>query len=597
MTAPFALSDAKIRLMGGRIFVNALVAHQHLLKSVPGARWDNPTRAWAFDATPTAAAALLVAFKDLQVDAPNDFLELALLGAEKREVIARKEDIVSASLPEVPWAARPLWAHQKACFWYAANLLRIADPATERYLHPQTNAPDLGGAGIFMEMGTGKSAVAISLIQASGARLTLIACPNSVVGVWPNQFREHAATAQMIVPLRGPARKSPISVKEKTEMAERAVAIAGARGLPLTLIINYESLFLDPFAKWALKQPWDMLVFDESHRIKSPNARVSMFAATLARRARRRLALTGTPLPHSPLDIYGQYRAVDPGIFGTSYARFRDRYAITDPMFRSKVVSWLNQGELTDRIYEIAYRVTKEVLDLPEQVHVQRTCRLGPEARRVYDEMARDLIAQLAEGPMTAANALVRLLRLQQVASGYATVERVDEHGVPQREQVEIGDEKRRLLEETLDELPAGEPVVVFAVFRKDLDNIRRVAEERGLRYGELSGRDKGGITEDSQMAPDVDVLGVQLRSGGVGIDLTRAATAIYYSMGFSLGDYDQSLSRLHRPGQDRPVRYVHLLAEDTVDGHVYRALKQRKDVIDSVLGDVSAALFANEED
>jgi SNF2 family DNA or RNA helicase len=86
-------------------------------------------------------------------------------------------------------------------------------------------------------------------------------------------------------------------------------------------------------------------------------------------------------------------------------------------------------------------------------------------------------------------------------------------------------------------------------------------------------------------MSPDVDVVGVQVQSGGVGIDLTRAAYAVLYSVGFSLGDYEQLLKRVHRPGQERATTYIHLLAEDTVDEKVYQALAEKRKVVEFVLG------------
>jgi SNF2 family DNA or RNA helicase len=79
-------------------------------------------------------------------------------------------------------------------------------------------------------------------------------------------------------------------------------------------------------------------------------------------------------------------------------------------------------------------------------------------------------------------------------------------------------------------------------------------------------------------------VLAVQIESGGVGVDLTRARYAIYYSLGFSLGSYEQSLARIHRPGQTRPVEYIHLLAKNTVDEKVMAALAAKADVVTAVL-------------
>jgi SNF2 family DNA or RNA helicase len=84
--------------------------------------------------------------------------------------------------------------------------------------------------------------------------------------------------------------------------------------------------------------------------------------------------------------------------------------------------------------------------------------------------------------------------------------------------------------------------------------------------------------------AGEAPVLAVQIDSGGVGVDLTRARYAIYYSLGFSLGSYEQSLARIHRPGQTRPVEYIHLVAEGTVDEKVMAALARRADVVNTVL-------------
>lgn len=132
------------------------------------------------------------------------------------------------------------------------------------------------------------------------------------------------------------------------------------------------------------------------------------------------------------------------------------------------------------------------------------------------------------------------------------------------------------------------DPVVVFCRFTADLDAVKWVADELGWRYGEISGRRKDGLNERSKMAENIDIVGVQIQSGGVGIDLTRARYGIYYSVGFSLGDYDQSLSRIHRPGQTRQVAYFHIVGEKTVDETVYAALQARKDVIDYTLIELS---------
>ena len=125
----------------------------------------------------------------------------------------------------------------------------------------------------------------------------------------------------------------------------------------------------------------------------------------------------------------------------------------------------------------------------------------------------------------------------------------------------------------------------MFARFRCDLDEIKAAADDAGRPYSEVSGTTK---TLESWQQGKTTVLGVQIQSGGAGIDLSRSAYCVYYSVGFSLGDYEQSLARLRRPGQTRCVRYYHMVARNTVDEDVYSALKDRRDVIDVVLSQLS---------
>jgi SNF2 family DNA or RNA helicase len=85
-------------------------------------------------------------------------------------------------------------------------------------------------------------------------------------------------------------------------------------------------------------------------------------------------------------------------------------------------------------------------------------------------------------------------------------------------------------------------------------------------------------------MEEGVQVLGVQIQAGGLGVDLTRARYCVFLSLGFNLTEYEQALARVHRPGQLRPVHYYHLLANGTVDRAVYGALRKKQDVIQEVL-------------
>jgi len=345
--------------------------------------------------------------------------------------------------------------------------------------------------------------------------------------------------------------------------------VAMKTGKQFVVVINYESAWREPFASWAKEVNFDLVVADECHRLKTPSGATSKFFARLAHHSKCRLGLTGTPLPHGPLDAYAQYRFLDPGIFGISYTRFRSEFAVMGGFEGKQVLSFKNLSDLHNKMFLIAYRVmSKDVFDLPPFSDTERYCTLSPEERRIYEEMSTNLCVDIKSGTITASNALVKLLRLQEITSGYLD-------GQP------IGDSKKKLLADVLEDFEIKEPIVIFARFTNDLKNIKEVVESQGRRYAELSGH----ANQLSQwQIGNYDVLGVQIKSGREGVDFTRARYSIYYSLGFSLGDYDQSRKRLDRPGQQREGLYIHLLAEKSIDMKVMKALAIRQEIVASVL-------------
>jgi len=140
--------------------------------------------------------------------------------------------------------------------------------------------------------------------------------------------------------------------------------------------------------------------------------------------------------------------------------------------------------------------------------------------------------------------------------------------------------------------LPRDEPIVVFARFTDEIDRILKAFKTAGRTFGEVTGRRKD---LDSWYDGKINSLAVQIQAGGVGIDLTRARYAVYWSTGFSLGDYEQSLARVHRPGQTRSVNYIHLIAKGTIDEKIYGALKSRANLVESVLANLGKKLTDSE--
>lgn len=435
-----------------------------------------------------------------------------------------------------------------------------------------------------MGMGTGKSLCVIETAKRLRSRRMLIVGPKATVSenAWGKQFRQHGdPNLQWLLLNKGSAAK-------KAEQVKASLRKADAHGVPCAHVINYESLWIKGFAPTALTAGYDLVVFDESHKIKGPRSKASLFAHKLARSVRgkggRSLLLTGTLMPHSPLDIWAQMRALNPDEFGMSFTRFRARYAVMGGFENRQVLKYVNMDELQDRLRPYIYRVSADVLQFDDPLVTTVTVDLPPAAKRAYLSMERDLVAEVGAGVVTAANGLVKLLRLQQFTSGYMKLD-------DDAEVTEMHSAKEDALKEIF-EGTMQEPVVIFGQFVGDLLTTKRAAEKTGRGYYELSGRinelDDWDRVARASGSP-APVIGVQIASGGTGIDLTAAGIAVYLSTGFNGGNFLQSQARIDRPGRKPIVRYIYVEAAGSVDELVRRGRASRKTLVASVLDALTA--------
>jgi SNF2 family DNA or RNA helicase len=565
------LITAKVE--NNRIRVRAPLLMNGKCGAIPGATFSKKESCWEYPASPTAALAILKEFRlVLRVDAEFNALVRA------SQLIVSAEKIKTATdLPPIPVTKTEPWQHQLRGYHYAYGM-----PACL----------------LALDMGTGKSKVVVDLIQNRDHKRVLIMAPLSVIQEWPRQFETHCAVPHVLARLDG---KSD-SVARKTEKAAECLRQAKEAGTTGIVAINYESAWREPFGPiisarnnrvlhpgFALSAGFDLVVCDESQRIQAHNSQVSKFCGKLGEKTPYRLCLSGTPLSANPLSAFGQYRFLDPGIFGTSFTKFRSQYAIMGGFQNKQIVGWQNEAELQRKFYSIAYRVeSRDVLDLPEEQHIELCCQLSGRAMKAYSELENEFYTVVdnlttayfegiedaaASGEASVANALVKLLRLQQITSGHLPLD--DGTTVP------IDTAKEDTLHERLTDLPPAEPVVVFCRFRHDLEAIRRVAGRLERQYFELSGSAR---QLEEWRAAGTGIIGVQIQAGGLGVDMTQARYCFYYSVGYSLGEFKQSLARVMRPGQHRSVIYYHIVAEGTVDQKVYQALAAKESVVNTIL-------------
>lgn len=508
-------------------------------RSLPAARWNRKEMCWTCMLTPASAWRIESAPVEFVLDETVE--EWAL---NFRAQLAWGKIVLSdENLPQPKQHVLNCWRHQLQAYWFSK---------------------DRDATMLAMWMGTGKSKVIVDLLVNQNSRHTLIICPTSVRAVWRREFAKHSPINIRVLILDGSQ-----SVKRKAALAATHLLCPE----PAVVVINYEAVFRKDFLSWATSVKWDAVICDESHRIKGAQSKTSKACYEIGKSAKMRLALTGTLMSHSPLDLFGQFRFLDPGIFGTSYHHFRNRFAVSGHFGADHIVGFKNQDELAEKMKLITYQVGVEVLDLPEVQHIEIPITLSTKARTVYDSLSEEMCALVEEGVITVSNALVKLLRLQQITSGYC----MGDDGV----EYEFELDKQNALIDILDGI--DQPCIVFCRFIRDLDQISAVADHLDKNYGEISGRRKD-LTEHATMPDDIDVMAVQVQSGGVGIDLSAAPYCVFWNLPWSLGSFDQAVARVHRPGQKQNVTYYHLLCEQTVDEVVYKALAKKREVVERVL-------------
>lgn len=358
---------------------------------------------------------------------------------------------------------------------------------------------------------------------------------------------------------------------------------------PIILLLHYEGV--RKLIKKMRKVPWDLIVYDESQRLKGRGSKQSRDANRFVY-GHRRVVLSGTPIEQSPQDLWGQFRFALPEVFGTRFEDFKDEWLKETGYMGYKLKFRFEKlPQFLKLIEPHIHRVRKdEVLDLPPLTYHHVKVDLLGEQRRVYESLRDESTCDVAGGTVTCDMEITKLIRLQQVTGGFIRLDPTEDERRLADEQdrrpkgriVHVGRAKLRKLRAILRRVER--PVVIFCKQRHELAQIVKSCE--GERVGIISGKTKKTRTQtvEAFQRGEIDILACQIKAGGVGLDLQVACTCIIYSATFSFIDFDQGVCRLHRNGQSKPVRVFLISANNTVDTDIYEALLSKRKVTETVL-------------
>lgn len=425
---------------------------------------------------------------------------------------------------------------------------------------------------LLWEPRTGKTLTTVECMKRTGLKRFLVVAP-SLAGTttWPDTIAEVWPDANVTMLVGGSIKKRGVQL---TALGE-ALLLEDRR--PDVVIINYEavSFLIEELLRWKPQG----VIADEMHLIRSAGAKRTRALVRLGDKSEWRRGLTGTPTPRDYSNIYAQYRYLDPTVFGTNQATFRERYIVFDPIWPNRVRGYRRVEELQDKMHSIASVIRRRDAFGKDGVQppITQKVLLPDAARKMYERLAREYVFEMEDGKtVSVSHKLSRLNSLQQLASGF-----IYESGKARWvHQAKLD----ALLEELENYMDSGRSAIIFYRFDAEGKEIDQRLLLRSLSLARISGRSSLNERTEAvkRLGKDIQFLIIQEQAGSLGIDLSAADTAIFFSHSFDYATHIQARDRIWKPGLTSRL-FIYLESVGTVD-HFARQVIEMKEKASNLL-------------
>lgn len=414
------------------------------------------------------------------------------------------------------------------------------------------------GAGIFLDMGMGKSAVTLSAVDKlvrdyfEITKVLVIAPLEPARNTWPSELAKWDHLKGLTYSLTLGSEKERIAALRKD--AE-------------IYIINRENVqwLVDYYkSRW----PFDMVVADELSSFKSSKSRRFRELKKVRRYIKRFVGLTGTPSPNGLLDLWPQVYLIDEGeALGKTITGYREKYFLPDKRNATTIFSWKLKDGAEEAIYEkltgccISMK-SSEYLQLPEKLSISHDVELPDKVKAQYLKLKKDMLLSFADGDVDAGTAGILVNKLLQLCGGSV----YDENGGVK----DFHDEKLKKLEQLIEEAN-GRPVIVYYAYKHERDRIL-------ARFPEAT-EVKATNAVERWNAGEIPILLAHPASAGHGLNLQYGGhIAIWFNLPWSLELYQQANKRLHRIGQTETVLIHHIVMRGGTDSRILYAVLTAKE-------------------
>jgi len=452
----------------------------------------------------------------------------------------------------------------------------------------------------FHDMGVGKTCIMINVLRRlyqkhNNIFKTLIVCPSSVLLNWKREFYKFSKLDTDMIGV--------VATRSNTWQSKNKIINDEKNKI---LIITYDSLRSKNILPEIIKFSPQAVILDESHRIKDSRTKSYKAVIEASRSSRYRYIMSGTPVANTVCDLFSQMYFLDRGAtFGKSFAAFRNRYMrnLNDGWTSEKAFpKWVTRSslipEIKQKLSKVSSRLTKEeCIELPDFQDITIPIPLSTEQEKHYESVRKHLVTWVEaqpDNPMIVRNALVKLLRLNEISSGFLSLEDGELTKMKKNPRLDacmelvedLTTDKKSLEGET-----SFEKCIIFSVFIQNYKDLKLELEKRGIEYGEIHGgvsqQERDNYVDRFQDPEDKLKVIIANPRSVIGMNLTRAKYSIFYSRNFNLIDWDQARDRNYRGGSSEmhdKITHYHLVAPETIDEQIQEALINKRKFAQSLI-------------
>ena len=415
------------------------------------------------------------------------------------------------------------------------------------------------GACLADDMGLGKTLqaiVLISKIHEEKKKKSMVIMPKSLIYNWENEIKRFSPKLKVGV---------YYGINRDFSSLKKADVILTTYG---TIRNDIENL---------LEQKFDLLVLDESQNIKNINSQTTK--AVLLLNAKKRVALSGTPIENNLLELYSLFRFLNPEMFG-SVQEFTNDYIV--PIQKYSDTSTIE--ELRKKIYPfLLRRVKKEVLaDLPDKIEKLVYVDMNDEHRRFYEERRKYYYSLLEKNTSSQGNfdkffVLQAINELRHIVSS------------PELESKKIVSSKKEvLIENVIEAIENNHKVLVFVNYLSSIESICVSLKENKIKYLKMTGqtKDRQNLVDKFQNDSRYKVFVMTLKTGGVGLNLVSADTIFIYDPWWNTTVENQAIDRAYRLGQDKTVFAYKMIMRNTIEEKILKLQEMKNKLLDDLISE-----------